>query len=146
MERQTEATLGDTEVEFGWAPCFKDGSLTWHVNPKDINVVNDEYFVKVPRSAGCQSFRSILVAMSDGAINANCDLMKSNGYAKLIELRDQAMAKLEMEAELAKLPAWQADHAGKAMAVKNPKGNRSMLLKNLGFSSWVLNWWHWMIM
>ena len=113
---------------------------------KDIKVVNDEHFVKVPRSRRVQSIKSILVAMSDGALNPDCDRMKSNGYAKLIELRDQAMAKLEMEAELAKLPAWQADHAGKAMAVKKPKGNRSMLLKNLGFSSWVLNWWHWMIM
>ena len=121
MEHHAEATLGDTEVEFGWAPCFKVGPLTWHVHPKDIKVVNDEHFVKVPRSRGVQSIKSILVAMSDGALNPDCDLMKSNGYAKLIELRDQAMAKLEMEAELAKLPAWQANHVPKAMAVKKPK-------------------------
>jgi hypothetical protein len=121
MEHHAEATLGDTDVEFGWAPCFKVGSVTWHVNPKDIKVINDQHFVKVPRSAGSHSFRTILVAVSDGAINSHCDLMKSNGYAKLIELKDEAVAKLEMASELAKLPSWQADHVAKATAVKKLK-------------------------
>ena len=120
MQHHAEATLGDTAVEFGWAPCFKVGSETWHVKPKDVKVVNDQNFVKIPRSAGCQSFRTILVAVSDGAINARCDLMKSNGYAKLVKLRDEAVAELEMASELAKLPSWQAEHV-KVTALKKPK-------------------------
>ena len=121
MRHHAEATLGDTAVEFGWAPCFKVGSETWHVKPKDVKVVNDQNFVKIPRSAGCGSFRTILVAVSDGAINARCDLMKSNGYAKLLELRDEAVVELDMASELAKLPSWQAAHVSKVTALKKSK-------------------------
>ena len=105
MQHHAEATLGDTAVELGWAPCFKVGSETWHVKPKDVKVVNDQNFVKIPRSAGCQSFRTILVAVSDGAINSNCNLGKSNGYLKLVELRDEAVPDLKSASELAKLPS-----------------------------------------
>ena len=80
------------------------------MKPKDVKVVNDQNFVKIPRSVGCQSFRTILVAVSDGAINARCDLMKSNGYAKLVKLRDEAVADMlstrERAAALAELPQW----------------------------------------
>ena len=124
MLHHAEATLGDTAVEFGWAPCFKVGSGTWHVTPNDIKVVNDQQFVKIRRTMGSHGFRSLLAAVSDGAVNYRCDMSKSNGYAKLIELRDEAVAELARASELAQLPSWQADHVAKAKAQKKSKRKR----------------------
>ena len=124
MLHHAEATLGDTAVEFGWAPCLKIGKATWNVSPKDVKVRNDQHFVKVPRSAGCHAFRALVVAASDGAINADCDLNKSNGYSQLLQLRDEAFAEVERAAELAKLPSWQAEHVPKAKAQRKSKRKR----------------------
>ena len=124
MLQHAEATMGDTAVEFGWTPCFKIGKTTWNVSPKDVKVRNDQHFVKVPRSAGCHAFRALVVAASDGAINADCDLNKSNGYSQLLQLRDEAFAEVERAAELAKLPSWQAEHVPKAKAQRKSKRKR----------------------
>ncbi len=96
MRHHAEATLGGTVVEFGWAPWFKVGSETWHPSPNQVKEVNDQYFVKIPRTHGSTGFRCILAAVSDGSVDSNCNLVRSNGYAKLVELRDEAVADMEM--------------------------------------------------
>ena len=124
MRHHAEATLGGPVVEFGWAPCFKVGSETWHLPPNQVKVVSDQHFVKIPRTHGSTGFRCILAAVSDGSVDSNCNLIRSNGYAKLVELRDEAVADMEMASELDKLPKWQAGHVAKTKPQKKPKRKR----------------------
>ena len=124
MRHHAEATLGGPVVEFEWAPCFKVGSETWHPSRNQVKKVNDQYFVKIPRTHGSTGFRRIVAAVSDGSVDPECNLVRSNGYAKMMELRDEAVADMERASEIANLPEWQAAHVAKMKPKKKPKRKR----------------------